>query len=65
MDPAYKNEETARKIISLLQSIPSKDRLGFLFGMLIGLMRQQGLTRIEIEKHLAFGLAETFKEEIS
>ena len=59
------NEQKARKILALLQTITEEDRLGFLFGMLIGLMRKQGLSRIEIEKHLEYGLAEAFKEETS
>ena len=65
MTDPYENEQTARTIISALQSIPANDQLGFLFGMLIGLMRKQGLSRIEIEKHLEYGLAEAFKEETS
>ena len=64
-DPEYENEQAAGKILSSLQAIPENDQLGFLFGMLIGLMRKQGLTRIEIEKHLEYGLAEAFKEETS
>ena len=59
------NEQKARKILSLLQSMPEDDRLGFLYGILIGLMRQQGMSRIEIEKHLEFGLGVAFKDEMS
>ena len=64
-DEEYKTEQTARKILSLLESIPEDDRLGFLYGILIGLMRQQGMSRIEIEKHLEFGLGVAFKDEMS
>ena len=59
------NEQKARKILVLLHSIPQDDRLGFLYGILIGLMRQQGMSRIEIEKHLEFGLGVAFKDEMS
>ena len=59
------NEQTARRMLSLLESIPADDRLGFLYGILIGLMRQQGMSRIEMEKHLEFGLGVAFKDEMS
>ena len=59
------NDDVARGIVSLLEAVPEKDRLGFLYGILIGLLRNHGLTRMEIEKHLEYGLAAAFKDETS
>ena len=55
-------KEVADEILSVLEAIPPDDRIGFLFGMLIGMLQKQGLNKEEIYKEVKKGLDTGFQE---
>jgi hypothetical protein len=52
-------DEVTDKIAMLLVNIPSSDRIGFLFGMVVGMMRLEGYSdeKIRILIHSSLDLA--------
>lgn len=50
--PKQEEIEAAEVIVAALERIAPKDRLGFLFGLTIGLLSEQGLDDIEIRAEL-------------
>jgi hypothetical protein len=53
-------DAVAETIASALERVPVNDRLGFLFGLTLGLLRAQGLSddeiRAEVQRALDIGL---------
>jgi len=48
--------EVAKTIVEALGRIPPNDRLGFLFGLVVGGLREQGMTDAAIEADVRRGL---------
>ena len=54
-------DEIAEGIRDLLFSVHPDDRVGFLFGIVLGMLHFQGLTREEIHKEMLKGLELAYK----
>ena len=59
--PALSVEEVAEGIRDLLFNIHPDDRVGFLFGIVLGTLHFQGLSREEIRKEMLKGLELAYK----
>ena len=59
--PALTADEVAEGIRDLLFSVHPDDRVGFLFGIVLGMLHFQGLTREEIHKEMLKGLELAYK----
>lgn len=58
--PAVSNDvavEVANEIGQVLERIPLNDRVGFLFGLVVGLLDSQGMTEIQVRGEIVKGLS--------
>lgn len=57
-------KEVGERIITALEDIPANDRIGFLYGLVLGMLQDQGFNKEDCRKELEFGLDIAYKHEL-